>query len=122
MGSGVSGAIMPFHNRPGPQLLSGGCHGNCGIGLPAALASCDLTLLILFFGDSVGGLVGHFAASHEDRREGGIFAKSCQPDPSLANGSTPCGVNQTNGDMFARGDISGKVPGDGREILCGIGS
>ena len=80
-GRGVRGAIMPFHKRPGPQLLSGGCQGNCGMGSPAALASVDLVLLVFLFGDCICGLVGNFSTRHKDRREGGVFAECGQSRP-----------------------------------------
>ena len=67
MGSGVSGAIMPFQSRPGPPTVQRRMPRELGDRLAFGFGFVLLTLLFLDLVLGVGGLVEHFAARGEQR-------------------------------------------------------
>ena len=117
---GVSGAIMPFQSMPGPQLASGGCHGNCGMGFPAPrLRHAG----VADRGFRVQHLLPARSSCRGPRKWSTVMRTSQRGAPTItAYGSTPGRIDHAHRDVFALLNIARKVPGNRGELLRSFGA
>src|SRR5208283_1595553 len=90
-------------------------------GLTGCFRFVALTLFVFLFERVQPAVVGHLAARDEERCERSIFADRGETEPGFGDGAAPGGIDEADGDVLALFDIPREVPGDGGEVLRGIG-
>ena len=81
-----------------------------------------LLLLCGLDGSHTALIVGEAGTTGEERHQRTVAGDTFQTDPRLDGGSTPCGVDQANGNVLVGTHLASEEVGDSREVGGGLWS